>query len=118
MRASHALSLLAITLAACVGLTGCLSEDTPSGGCDSHYATIASAQSWKELRGELLGYAERGEVASVRTVARGEDVRVGNRNAERVVDLLDRRDRRLAQVEVWRAGPDRMRAGIWKQCID
>jgi hypothetical protein len=34
------------------------------------------------------------------------------------VDLLNRKGRRLAQVEVWRTESGAWRAGIWLQCID
>lgn len=66
----------------------------------------------------MLGYEERGRVASVRTQARGDDVGAGNQNAVRVVDLLNRNGRRLVQVDVWRTDAGSWCAGVWNQCID
>jgi hypothetical protein len=70
------------------------------------------------LQAAMLGYEERGSVASLRTQARGHDVGAGDQDAERVVDLLNRNGRRLAQADVWRTDAGAWRAGIWNQCID
>jgi hypothetical protein len=115
MRATRALSLLA--LAACAVLTGCLGE-SPGGNCESHYEPIASAPTWDGLKHAMLAFKERGRVVSVRTQARGVDVGGGDQDAVRVVDLLNRNGRRMAQVDVWRTDAGAWRAGIWKQCID
>jgi hypothetical protein len=66
----------------------------------------------------MLGYRERGTVASLRTQARQHDVGAGNQEAVRVVDLLNRNGRRLVQVDVWRTKAGAWRSGEWNQCID
>lgn len=116
MRASHAPGLLALALAAGAVVSGC--DNTGVEDCVSRYETLATAPTWGELRSELLRYRDRRQVVSVRTVERGDDVGVGNQKTERIVDLLDRRDRRVAQVEVWRSESGEWRAGEWLQCVD
>jgi hypothetical protein len=118
MRASRPVLPFALALAAS-GLTGaCLSQDSGDDDCVSHYTTVASAPTWEGLKGAMLDYRERGRVVSLRTQARGKDVGAGNRDAVRVVDLLNRNGRRLAQVDVWRTDAGGWRAGVWSQCID
>src|SRR5262245_52406304 len=75
-------------LSACAGTTG-------GGHCVSHYDPLASASTWHGLKDAMLGYKQRGRVASVRTQARGEDVGAGDQDAVRVVDLLNQDGRRL-----------------------
>lgn len=70
------------------------------------------------LKDAMLSYDERGPVASLRTQARGHDVGAGDQDAVRVVDLLNRNGRRLAQADVWRTEAGAWRAGVWSQCID
>lgn len=84
----------------------------------SRYEPVASARTWASLKDEMLGYEERGTVASLRAQARGPDVGAGDQDAVRVVDLLNRSGRRLVQVEVWRTDNGAWRAGVWSQCID
>jgi hypothetical protein len=103
---------------ACGILSGCAGTAQGEGDCVSHYEPVASAPSWHALRKAMLGYEERGPVASLRTQARGHDVGAGNRDAVRVVDLLNRNGRRLVQVDVWRTHAGAWRAGVWSQCID
>lgn len=88
------------------------------GDCNSHYEPVASAPTWGGLKDAMLDYQERGRVASVRTQARGHDVGAGDQEAVRVVDLLNRNGRRLAQADVWRTDAGVWRAGVWGQCID
>jgi len=97
---------------------GCAGSTEGGGDCVSHYDPVASAPTWDALKDAMLGYKERGLVASVRTQARGDDVGAGDQDAVRVVDLLNRNGRRLAQVDVWRTDAGAWRAGVWKQCID
>jgi hypothetical protein len=99
-------------LSACAGTTG------GGGDCVSQYEPVASAPTWHSLKDAMLGYKERGTVASLRTQARGHDVGAGNQDAVRVVDLLNRNGRRLVQVDVWRTEAGTWRAGAWSQCID
>lgn len=106
-----------LAVVTCGTLGGC-ADTTPSGDCLSHYDPVARAATWAGLKDAMLDYQERGRVASVRTQARGADVGAGDEDAVRVVDLLDRRGRRLAQVEVWRTQQGAWRAGVWEQCID
>ena len=102
---------------ACGVLSACAGT-TESGDCVSHYEPVASAPTWNGLKSAMLTYRDRGRVASLRTQARGRDVGAGDRHAVRVVDLLNRNGRRLAQVDVWRTKAGGWRAGVWSQCID
>ncbi len=104
-------------LGACAGTISSTSS-YGGGDCVSRYLPVASAPTWAGLKDAMLGYKERGRVASVRTQARGVDVGGGDQDAVRVVDLLNRSGRRLAQVDVWRTDAGAWRAGIWSQCID
>jgi hypothetical protein len=104
-------------LSACAGTTSSTS-DFGGRGCVSHYLPVASAPTWADLKDAMLSYEERGRVASLRTQARGVDVGGGDQDAVRVVDLLNRSGRRLAQADVWRTDAGAWRAGIWSQCID
>ena len=56
----------------------------------------------------------------VADAARGDDVGAGSGDEDvvRVVDLLDRRGRRLVQVDVWQTDAGAWRAGVWGQCTD
>jgi hypothetical protein len=108
---------MGLAVLACGVLTAC-AGDTTGGDCVSHYDSIASAQTWGGLKDAMLDYNEQGRVVSLRTQARGDDVGAGNQDAVRVVDLLNRNGRRLAQVDVWRTDASAWRAGIWLQCID
>ena len=106
-----------LALLPCALFAGCTSVSSSGDDCVSHYEPVASAPTWDELKDAMLGYGELGRVASVRTQARGADVGAGDQDVVRVVDLLNRNGRRLAQVDVWRTD-DRLRAGVWSQCID
>jgi hypothetical protein len=111
----------ALLALACALLGGCTSGTTGStegGDCVSHYEPVARASTWNALKAAMLQYDERGPVASVRTQAVGHDVGAGNQDAVRVVDLLNRHGRRLAQADVWRTEAGGWRAGVWSQCID
>jgi len=99
-------------LSACAGTTG------GGGDCVSHYDSVASAPTWDGLKDAMLGHKDWGRVVSVRTQARGDDVGAGDQDAVRVVDLLNRKGRRLVQVDVWRTDRGAWRAGVWNQCID
>ena len=100
------------------GLLSACASTTEGGDCVSHYNPVASAPTWERLQDAMLDYKERGRVASLRTQARGNDVGAGDRDAVRVVDLLNRNGRRLVQVDVWRTDAGAWRAGAWSQCID
>jgi len=97
-------------------------EGVPSGGdgdCISHYEPVASAATWAGLKKAMLANEDWGRVVSLRTQARGEEADSGPGDEEvvRVMDLLNRKGRRLIQVDVWRADAG-WRAGAWSQCID
>ena len=113
-------TVLRMCLAAlvCGTLTGCGGSSSDGGDCVSRYEPVARAPTSAAVKKAMLRYDERGPVASLRTQARGHDVGAGDRDAVRVVDLLDRRGRRLAQVDVWRGKSGAWHAGIWAQCID
>lgn len=103
------------------GILGACAGTSVGGGegdCASHYEPVAQASSWVGLKDAMLDYRQRGRVVSVRTQARGHDVGAGDQDAVRVVDLLDRRGRRVVQVDVWRTDAGGWRAGAWSQCID
>jgi hypothetical protein len=106
-----------LAVLACGILSACAGT-TEGGDCVSHYDPVASAPTWDGLKDAMLGYEERGRVASLRTQARGDDVGPGDRDAVRVVDLLNRNGRRVVQVDVWRTEAGAWRAGVWSQCID
>jgi hypothetical protein len=111
-----------VAVAATTLCSGCLSTQTGvSGGdgdCTSRYQPVAHASTWPGLREAMLTDRTWGRVVSLRTQAHGVDVGGGDHKAVRVVDLLDRRGRRLAQVDVWRTDQGGWRAGVWSQCID
>ncbi len=110
---------MVLAILACGILTACAGSPGSSGGdCVSQYDSVASASTWDGLKDAMLGYKERGRVASLRTQARGDDVGAGDQDAVRVVDLLNRNGRRLVQVDVWRTDAGAWRAGVWSQCID
>ena len=70
MRATVRLGLAVLAgglLSACAGTT-------EGGDCLSHYNPVASAPTWEGLKDAMLGYQERGRVASLRTQARGHAV--------------------------------------------
>ena len=102
----------------CLVLGACVSTNDGGVDCTSHYEPVAHASSWPKLQDAMLSYDDRGHVASLRTQARGHDVGAGDEQAVRVVDLLDRKGRRLVQVDVWRTDDGGWRAGAWSQCID
>ena len=112
-----ALVRIGLAVLACGVLSGCAGT-TDSSDCTSHYDPVAKAPTWADLEDALLAYKERGQVASVRTQARGDDVGAGNQDAVRVVDLLDHAGQRLVQVDIWRTPSGTWRAGVWEQCID
>lgn len=109
---------MGLAVLACGVLGACASDTNGGVDCVSHFDDVASAHTWKGLKDAMLGYKERGRVASVRTQARGDDVGAGDRDAVRVVDLLNRNGQRLVQVDVWRTDAGDWRAGVWSQCID
>ncbi len=109
---------MGLAILACGILSACAGTTEGGGDCVSHYDSVARAPTWDGLKEAMLGYKERGRVAAVRTQARGDDVGAGDQDAVRVVDLLNRNGRRLAQVDVWRTDGGVWRAGVWSQCID
>jgi hypothetical protein len=114
---------LSVALLACSALSACAGGDegVPGGGsdCTSHYEPVASAETWAGLKEAMLANEDWGRVASLRTQARGEEADSGPGDEEvvRVMDLLNRKGRRLIQVDVWRTD-EGWRAGAWSQCID
>jgi hypothetical protein len=116
---SRTASVQIVLTALLCGLLGACSDTTRGGGdCVSHYVPVAKAPTWQRLKRAMLVHDEQGRVASLRTQARGHDVGAGDQVAVRVMDLLDRRGRRLVQVDVWRTDSGGWRAGAWSQCID
>jgi len=109
---------IGLAVLACGILSACAGTTEGGRDCVSRYDSVASAPTWDGLKDAMLGYKERGRVAAVRTQARGDDVGAGDQDAVRVVDLLNRKGRRLVQVDVWRTDRGAWRAGVWNQCID
>ena len=109
---------MCVPVLVCVLLSACGGAASSGGDCVSKYDRVASAPSWRALKDAILKFKERGSVSTVQTQARGHNVGIGDQDAVRVVDLLNRKGRRLAQVEVWRTESGAWRAGIWLQCID
>ncbi len=112
-----------VSLLTCTLLAACSAGEPGveggGGDCTSHYEHVASADSWAGLKEAMLDNEDWGGVASLRTQARGDGVvdGPGDEDVVRVMDLLDRKDRRLIQVDVWRTDTG-WRAGVWSQCID
>ena len=106
--------LLGAALLGCGTVVG----SSAGGDCTSRYAPVAEAASWPALRSAVLESSDWGEVEAVRTQEQGVDVGAGDQEAVRVIDLLDRRGRRLAQADVWRTRDGGWRAGVWGQCTD
>lgn len=97
-------------------LSGCAAAE--EGDCVSSFEVLASAPSWAALEQRLLKYDALGEVTSVRRQAEGQRFERGGKTVVRVVDLLDQKRHRLAQVDVWREADGEWQAGIWGQCTD
>ena len=116
LRMSIALVVCSLVTACSSGEVGVSSGD--DGDCTSHYEPVASADTWAGLKEGMLANEDWGRVASLRTQSRGKeaDSGLGDEEVVRVMDLLNRKGRRLIQVHVWRAGG--WRAGAWSQCID
>lgn len=118
MAAARRLVLAAL---ACLALGGCQSTTVDGGGggdCVSHYDPVAEAATWPDLKTAMLDTTDWGRVASVRTQATGDDIGAGDEDVVRLVDLLDKSGRRLAQADVWRTDSGGWSAGVWSQCID
>jgi hypothetical protein len=112
-------SRLGLAVVACLILTACTTvERSGDPNCVSHYSSVGSARSWAGLRTAMLGNKDWGRVASVRTQARGTNVGAGDKDVVRVVDLLDRKGKRLMQADVWKTDTGAWRAGVWEQCTD
>lgn len=114
----------ASALAACMVLGACASAEVRSsvgGGvdCTSRYEPVARAETFGALREAMVANTDWGKVASLRTQARGDEVKdvPGAADVVRVMDLLNRKGQRLIQVDVWRTD-ERWRAGVWLQCFD
>jgi hypothetical protein len=112
---------MGLTVLACGIASACSVGSTADGNnCVSRYHSVASAPTWDGLKDAMLDHKEERQVASsLRTQARGDDVDgVGDKDVVRVVDILNRRGRRLMQVDVWRTEAGDWRAGVWGQCTD
>ncbi len=98
--------LCAPLLVACSsGSTG----TTPGGDCTSHYEYVVRAPTWEAMKDQLAHD----------TVPRGRSIRIQGRDGDkRIVDILDRRHRRVIQVEAWQVDHGSWKAGAWAQCID
>ncbi len=84
--------------------------------CDSGYHLVATAPTWRRLADELADYEDQGHVAGVRTVERGNLTDSTGHHVDRYVDLVDRRGRRVLQVEVWRERDHTWRASYFLAC--
>ncbi|GEP39099.1 hypothetical protein NPS01_27620 [Nocardioides psychrotolerans] len=111
------LAAASLTLSACTSASTTV-RDGGDGGCVSGYVHVVEAANWRGLSEAMLTSTEWGSVASVRTQAQGGEIGSGDVDVLRVVDLLDKRERRLVQVDVWRTEEGTWRFGDWGQCID
>src|SRR3954449_10245746 len=85
------------------------SSTTTGDDCSSHYDVIAEAAGRAEVRDAVVDGA----------VPRARSTRVqGHHDGKTTVDVLDRRGRRLMQVDVFRGDDGVWVAGRWAQCID
>jgi hypothetical protein len=117
--AMTASSRLGLAVLECGVLTTCGSSGRSGDpNCVSHYSSVGSARSWAGFQTAMLSNSDWGPVASVRTQARGTDVGAGDKDVVRVVDLLNRKGKRLIQADVWKTDAGASRAGVWNQCID
>jgi hypothetical protein len=114
-----------VSVLVCASLSGCSESDgglesADSGGddCVSFYESVAQGATWPDLHDAIMRSTKFGHVASVRTQARGHDVGAGAHPAVRVIDLLNRKEHRLVQADVWRTNTGAWAAGVWNQCID
>ncbi|WP_325472359.1 hypothetical protein [Nocardioides sp.] len=110
---------LVLGVLVCGLLGGCTTVGTIEGDdCVSHHEPVAAAATWEDLEQEMLrGTQWARPVAEVRTQPRGPGVGAGE-EVVRIVDLLDRRGRRLVQVDVWRTESGGWGAGVWRKCIE
>lgn len=112
-----------VALVACLLVGACASTETgvvsPGVDCTSRYEPVARGETYGALREAMIANTDWGRVASLRTQARGDEVKDGPGAADvvRVMDLLNRNGRRLVQVDVWRTD-EGWRAGVWLQCTD
>lgn len=87
--------------------------------CTTRYDRVGRTETFGALEEAMVANTDWGQVASLRTQARGDEVKdvPGTADVVRVMDLLNRKGRRLVQVDVWRTD-EGWRAGAWLQCID
>ena len=110
---------LGLAVLACGVLTACETSDRSGDpNCVSHYSPVGTARSWAGLQTAMLSNRDWGRVTSVRTQARGTGVGAGGKDVVRVVDLLNRKGKRLIQADVWKTETGAWRAGVWEQCTD
>lgn len=119
MRMAVSMPLRTVLAVLLLCLSTACSADSGEPGCESRYLDVVSASTWTELRDTMLAYDGERAVASVRIQALGDDLVPGRgQKVKKVVDLLDRRGRRVAQVDVWQTPEGGWGAGRWGQCID
>ena len=100
--------LALLTLAGCGSSTGAIAQP---GGCTSHYEPVAAAASPVALKNLLLHDIDP-NIKTLRVVdPKPDDHKV-------TVNLLDKSDKIVKSLDMWRKSDGTWVAQQWKQCID
>ena len=91
-------------------LVGCASS-TSGGDCVSRYERVADAPTLRELKGELLKDVDP-RVRSLKVIDEHPD------EGKVYVNLLNRRNRTVLSLDMWRQADGTWTAQQWSQCID
>lgn len=91
-------------------LVGCLGSSS-DGDCTSRYEPVADAPTRTALKAELLEGVDP-RVRSVRVIDRHPE------EGKVYVNLLDRRNRPVMSLDMWRQDDRTWTAQQWSQCID
>lgn len=101
---------LLVVLRSAIVLAGCMSGESPGGGdCTSSYQRVAEARSLSAHKTRLAHDVDP-QARSVRVV--------GQHDAKTTINVLNRRNRIVMQVDVWQKPNGRWIAARWLQCID
>jgi outer membrane murein-binding lipoprotein Lpp len=108
-RARRAAFLLLVLWSLTV-LAGCASSESSDGeDCTSFYQHVAEARTLSALKARLAHDVDP-EARSVRVV--------GRHDGKTTINVLNRRNGIVMQVDVWQKSNGRWTAARWLQCID
>jgi hypothetical protein len=91
-------------------LAGCLSSQ-PAGDCNSQYEPVANAPTLRELERELREDVDP-RVRSLKVIDKHPD------EGKVYINLLNRRNRTVMSLDMWRQDDGTWTAQQWSQCID